>query len=248
MAKDPAFLFYYDRFLSGTFTMSDAQVGQYIRLLCLQANKGHVTKKDMNNICKTYDEDIADKFPETDQDKYANPTLTEIMNQRKVFTESRRNNRKGKKQDKNEQVNNICESHDNHMVNKDVNINSDIGLNKDVVKKEKKTREKFVPPTLEEVRQFAEEEMIGSKILPEKFYNYYESNGWKVGRNPMKNWKTKFKSWSIDEKDGTYKQPISGQFAGETKQQRSERLIEEWGTNLDEGRRKFAQLFGGSEG
>jgi hypothetical protein len=247
MAKDPAFLFYYDRFLSGTFTMSDAQVGQYIRLLCLQANKGHVTKKDMNNICKTYDEDISDKFSEIDQDKYANPTLTEIMNQRKVFTESRRNNRKGKKQDKNEQVNNICESHDNHMVNKDVNINLDVGLNKDVVKKEKKTREKFVPPTLQDVREFAETEMIGSKILPEKFYNYYESNGWKIGSNSMKNWKTKFKSWSIDEKDGTYKQPISRQSTGETKTERDARAWEEFGKDYLEGRRTISTLFGFDE-
>jgi len=115
----------------------------------------------------------------------------------------------------------------------------------DVVKKQKKPREKFVPPTLEEVRQFAEEEMIGSKILPEKFYNYYESNGWKVGRNPMKNWKTKFKSWSIDEKDGTYKQPISGQqFTGQTK---PESEFERWknlGTDLDKGRRQLAEMLG----
>jgi hypothetical protein len=113
----------------------------------------------------------------------------------------------------------------------------------DVVKKQKKKREKFAPPTIEEIREFAETEMIGSKILPEKFYNYYESNGWKVGRNPMKNWKTKFKSWSIDEKDGTYQQPIPGQFAG----QKQESEFERWknlGTDIEKGRRELAELRG----
>ena len=110
-------------------------------------------------------------------------------------------------------------------------------------------REVFQPPTLEEVKYHAAETMSGSRDAPESFFNYYTSNGWKVGRNPMKDWKAAYKNWIKRESNGTYQQPISGQQrAGETKQQRSERLIEEWGTNLDEGRRKFAALFGGSEG
>lgn len=50
MAKDPAFLFYSNDFLSGTFLLSDEQVGKYIRLLCIQHQKGILTKKDMLNI------------------------------------------------------------------------------------------------------------------------------------------------------------------------------------------------------
>ena len=45
--KDPAFLFYSSDFLSGTMLMSDEEVGQYIRLLCLQHQKGHLKEKDM---------------------------------------------------------------------------------------------------------------------------------------------------------------------------------------------------------
>ncbi len=29
----------------------------------------------------------------------------------------------------------------------------------------------------------------------EKFFNYYESNGWRVGKNPMKNWKAAAANW-----------------------------------------------------
>ena len=56
--KDPAFLFYSGDFLSGTMLMSDEEVGQYIRLLCLQHQKGHLREKDMISICKECNEEI----------------------------------------------------------------------------------------------------------------------------------------------------------------------------------------------
>lgn len=51
-----------------------------------------------------------------------------------------------------------------------------------------------MPPTLDEVTAY-----IGEKNLhidPARFWNYYESNGWKVGKNPMKNWKAACNSWN----------------------------------------------------
>lgn len=49
------------------------------------------------------------------------------------------------------------------------------------------TRTRFVPPTLEEVKAYVRER--GSKVDPQGFIDFYEANGWKVGKNPMKNWK-----------------------------------------------------------
>jgi hypothetical protein len=93
--KDPAFLFYSNDFLSGTFTMSDDQVGKYIRLLCIQHQKGILTAKDMLNICKTYDEDIYCKFHKDNEGNYHNIRLKEEYEKRKAYSESRRKNRKG---------------------------------------------------------------------------------------------------------------------------------------------------------
>jgi hypothetical protein len=126
MAKDPAFLFYYDRFLSGTISMTDSEVGQYVRLMCIQANKGHVTKKDMFHICKSYDNDVCLKFANIGDDKFANTVLTEIVEQRKNYTESRRNNRKGTKSKK------TSSSYVPHMVN----VNKDVDVNKEEILKE----------------------------------------------------------------------------------------------------------------
>ena len=49
------------------------------------------------------------------------------------------------------------------------------------------TRDVFTPPTVDEVRAYCEER--GNQVDPEQFVAFYESKGWMVGRNKMKNWK-----------------------------------------------------------
>ena len=61
---------------------------------------------------------------------------------------------------------------------------------KEVEKKKEDTKvsskkEKFfVKPTVEEVREYCSQR--SNHVDADKFWNYYESNGWKVGKNPMK--------------------------------------------------------------
>ena len=112
-----------------------------------------------------------------------------------------------------------------------------------VVVKQKKQRKKFVRPTLDEVRQYAESEMIGSKELPEKFFYHYEANGWMINKVPMKNWQAAYKNWNKRESNGTYQQSIPGQFAG----QKQESEFERWknlGADIEKGRRELAELRG----
>ena len=98
MSKDPAVLFYTSDFLSGTFTMSNEQVGKYIRLLCLQHQKGKLTEKDMLSICKAYDDEIWCKFIKEDG-LYFNERMYNETVRRQKFSESRRNNAKSIKND-----------------------------------------------------------------------------------------------------------------------------------------------------
>ena len=51
----------------------------------------------------------------------------------------------------------------------------------------------FIKPTIEEIKSYCLERK--NKVNPQKFFNYYESNGWKVGKNPMKNWKAAVHTW-----------------------------------------------------
>lgn len=52
---------------------------------------------------------------------------------------------------------------------------------------------RFKKPTLEEVKQYCLER--NNNIDPENFIDYYNSNGWKVGKNPMKDWKATIRTW-----------------------------------------------------
>ena len=125
MAKDPAVLFYTSDFLSGTFTMDDCQVGKYIRLLCLQHQKGKLTEKDMLSICKAYDVEIWDKFKVEDGYYYNERMYNETIRRQK-FSESRRNNAKSTKKES------TSEAYAKHMEteteNRTITINENINI------------------------------------------------------------------------------------------------------------------------
>ena len=55
------------------------------------------------------------------------------------------------------------------------------------------TAKKFTKPTLEQVKQYCIER--NNNVDSERFINYYESNGWKVGRSQMKDWKAAVRNW-----------------------------------------------------
>lgn len=69
------------------------------------------------------------------------------------------------------------------------------------VKNEKNVKNVFRKPSLEEVKAYIEEK--GYSIDAERFINYYESNGWMVGRNKMKNWKAAVSNWASKDKPKT---------------------------------------------
>lgn len=58
---------------------------------------------------------------------------------------------------------------------------------------EYKGKPRFTPPTLEEVQAYCTER--NNHIDAQRFIDYYTSNGWKVGKNPMKDWKAAVRNW-----------------------------------------------------
>ncbi len=96
MAKDPAVLLYTQDFIVGTITMTYEQKGKYIYLLCLQHQKGKLTDKDLKLVLDDTDVDVFQKFIKDADGYYYNIRLKEEADKRKKYTESRRNNRKGK--------------------------------------------------------------------------------------------------------------------------------------------------------
>jgi hypothetical protein len=60
---------------------------------------------------------------------------------------------------------------------------------------------RFVKPTLDEISAYCLERK--NSIDPERFFLYYESNGWMVGRNKMKNWKATVQNWERRNNNGS---------------------------------------------
>jgi uncharacterized protein YdaU (DUF1376 family) len=139
MSKDPAILFYTSDFLTGTMTMTNEQVGKYIRLLCLQHQKGVLSEKDMLFICGSYDEDIWSKFNH-DEHGFYNERLRFEADKRALYSLSRSSNRStlNKKTTK-KHMKKICKTYVKHMENENENINEDINSNINIKKTPEKT-------------------------------------------------------------------------------------------------------------
>lgn len=62
-------------------------------------------------------------------------------------------------------------------------------------RKEKLRRESvFTPPTLTELEDYCDE--IGIALDCERFLNYYQANGWRVGSSPMRDWRATARNWA----------------------------------------------------
>ena len=54
-------------------------------------------------------------------------------------------------------------------------------------------KKRFTPPTLDEVKEYCRER--NNNVDPERFIDFYASKGWKVGNQPMKDWKACVRTW-----------------------------------------------------
>jgi hypothetical protein len=103
----------------------------------------------------------------------------------------------------------ICQPYDNqlstncqHRLGKDSIGKDSIGkdsIGKDSIGKDigdgipSPARTKFQKPSIDDVKEYCTER--NNSVDPERFVNYYESNGWKVGKNPMKDWRAAVRTW-----------------------------------------------------
>jgi hypothetical protein len=71
---------------------------------------------------------------------------------------------------------------------KDLNINS-----KDIIHAEKNKSTRFEKPTIDMIKAYCLERK--NSVDADRFFNHYESNGWKVGKNPMKSWQAAVRTW-----------------------------------------------------
>lgn len=77
-----------------------------------------------------------------------------------------------------------------HNNKRDININNTLS---------NKGGGHFQKPSLEDIRAYCVSR--ANKVDPEQFFNFYESNGWMVGKNHMKDWRAAVRTWEKREKE-----------------------------------------------
>lgn len=98
---------------------------------------------------------------------------------------------------------------DTHNINIKHNI-------QDNIYKKTNTKKAFTKPTLDEIKAYCQQK--GISIDCEYFFDYYESNGWKVSNSPMKDWQATVRNWARRntnwKKEGEKNGATPGKYAG----------------------------------
>lgn len=84
------------------------------------------------------------------------------------------------------------------VTHRDSPLESESNTNPNPNTKGERAREtRFTPPTIEDVKSYCSSR--NNSVDPQKFLDYYTSNGWRVGKNPMKDWKAAVRTWERNE-------------------------------------------------
>lgn len=90
-----------------------------------------------------------------------------------------------------------------------------------------KRRATFVKPTIDEVASYISSK--GYDVDAEAFWNFYESKGWMVGKNSMKDWNAAVVTWVKSSKPKAAAQPVRPRCPTE------EEIIAKWNPHLPNG-------------
>ena len=104
---------------------------------------------------------------------------------------ARKGNQNARKRPKNNQTK---QPKNNQDLDYDLDYDYDLDLEKESKADKPPSRHRFIPPTVEEVKAYCTEK--GYSVDAQRFVDYYTSNGWKVGKNSMKDWKAAVRTWN----------------------------------------------------
>lgn len=81
------------------------------------------------------------------------------------------------------------------------------------------TSQKFIPPTVEEVKAYCQERK--NHVDAERFIDFYSAKGWMMGKNKVKDWKACVRTWEKRDENGrtTNSTGTNGTGAGKREEQ-----------------------------
>ncbi len=201
--KAPAYQMYAQDFDMDTGSWDISEVGIYTRLLNHQWVNGSIPN-DIERLCKiarctkkrfTLGWTIIEKkFVRNVDGNLINLRLEIVRDKQRKYSESR------KEQAEKRWIkdNAHAHAHAKHMQCTDDALQSSSSKHKN-----KKNIIGVIPPKSEDIKAYCSERQNG--INAEQFFDYYESRGWMIGKNKMKDWKAAIRTWERNNKEN----PIS---------------------------------------
>lgn len=142
MAQDPAFLFYPGDYLRDTQLLSLESTAIYMQIACYHMKNICLTQGKLNLFIKSLSEEdkigLIEVLHKNEDQTYQIKWVTDSIEKRRKYSESRRNNRKKKENNsfkKDKHISNISKTYVHHMENENENEN--------VIKKEIENKIKF---------------------------------------------------------------------------------------------------------
>ena len=213
--KAPAFQLYTDDFLAGTLEMSQEEVGQFIRLLCHQWNRGWIpveTEKQQRLTGGCVSVDVLVKFRLCEDGLLRNERLETVRSEKDRYLQQQ--SQKGRKSAElrklaltGSQPDTQPESNSGSTV-VEIRLQPKVNspsptptpYNKEESIAPKSQRSHFTVPPLEDVEaECVKIQLPVSEAL--KFIDYYESKGWLVGKAKMKSWKPALRNWQRNQNE-----------------------------------------------
>ena len=143
---------------------------------------------------------------EVRKDEYALPEAIKAIGSENASAERKRRSRENRKmleenRDNVTPMSQLCHGsvtncHTEIEIEKEIEIDTD----KDIEIECKKGAKRFKPPTRDEALAYVNEQGL-SRVNLDRFFDFYESNGWKVGKNSMKDWKAALRNWNRTENE-----------------------------------------------
>ncbi len=193
MAKDPAFLFYSNDFISGVSDLTMEERGQYITLLCIQHQKGHLSEKTIRLMVGSISVDVLRKFEVDEHGCYYNKRLESEAEKRNKFALSRLEN--GKLGGRPRSTKTKEKTYTKPKKNLKDNVSPPLPVNENVIENKGDISNKNIPAIeifLEHCKTVLLTQYPEYEFSLRSKYQTWVDDGWEDGHgNKIKNWKNK---------------------------------------------------------
>lgn len=191
--------------------LTDEEFGQFIRAYAAYVENGtepDFTDRSMRMMWKTvkaFDEMNVQKYSSTSEARQQagrKGAEKRWKSDSKAIDANSKNSKCNFANSKNSLSVSVSESEsESESVYKEISPNGDIKKGADAPTPTLETKTaRFHPPDIAEVKAYFAEKG-GTNAQAERFFTYYESNGWCVGKNPMKKWKAAASGWISRDRD-----------------------------------------------